>query len=106
MNSFIYSYWSLFIKGLATFTMVNVFNFIKNLMKHIVNLDAFWPHVYILGMFLTYVLEILDLLSLHVKLYHCNFNFGLSTIVIILQQKVFLCAKWFRVKARYIKPKV
>jgi hypothetical protein len=93
MNSFIYSYWSLFIKGLATFTMVNVLNFIQNIMKHIVNLDAYRSHVYILGMFLTYVLEILDLLSLSVKLHHCNFIFGLLTIVTTLQQKVSLCAK-------------
>jgi hypothetical protein len=68
------------------------------------NLDAYWCHVYILGMFLTYVLEILDLLSLSVKLHHCNFIFGLSTIVTTLQQKVSPCAKWFQVKAHYTRP--
>jgi hypothetical protein len=32
----------LFTKGLATFTMVNLCNYTQNLMKHKVNLDAYW----------------------------------------------------------------
>jgi hypothetical protein len=41
MNSLLYNNLSLFIKGLPTFTMVNLFNFTQNLMKHKVN----WTHI-------------------------------------------------------------
>ncbi len=68
-------------------------------------LNAYWSYVYILGLFLTYVLEILDLLSLNVKLHHCNFLFGLSIIITTLQQKVSVCVKWFQVETHYTMPK-
>ncbi len=41
MNSYFHSNLSSFIKGLPTFTMVNLFNFTQNLMKHRVN----WTHI-------------------------------------------------------------
>jgi hypothetical protein len=41
MNSPICSNQSSFIKKLATFTMINLSNYIQNLVKHIVNLDAY-----------------------------------------------------------------
>jgi len=34
MNSHVDNNWSLFIKGLAIFTMVNLFNLTQNVMKH------------------------------------------------------------------------
>jgi hypothetical protein len=45
MNSFIHNNLSLFTKGLPTFTMVNLFDFIQNLVKHKVNLDTYWCSV-------------------------------------------------------------
>jgi hypothetical protein len=41
MNSLLRSNLSSFIKGLSTLTMVNLFNFIQNLMKHRMN----WMHI-------------------------------------------------------------
>ncbi len=38
MNSLIHNKYSLFTKGLPTFTMINS----SNLMKHIMKLDAYW----------------------------------------------------------------
>jgi hypothetical protein len=45
MNSHVCSNLSLFTKGLATFTMVNLSNYIQNLVKHEMNLDAYWSGV-------------------------------------------------------------
>jgi len=40
VNSHICSNKSPFIKGLIIFTMINLFNFTQNLVKHIMNLDT------------------------------------------------------------------
>jgi hypothetical protein len=45
VNSHVHSNLSLFTKGLAIFTMVNLSNYIQNLMKHKMNLDAYWCNV-------------------------------------------------------------
>ncbi len=39
MNSFVCSNLSLFIKGLSTFTIINLYNFIQNLVKQKMNLE-------------------------------------------------------------------
>jgi len=42
MNSLIHDNWSSFTNGLVIFTMIDLFNFTQNLVKHIVNLNAYW----------------------------------------------------------------
>ncbi len=42
MNSLVRSNSFASTKGLPTFTMIHLFNFTQNLMKHKVNLNAYW----------------------------------------------------------------
>jgi hypothetical protein len=46
MNSLVCNNQSSFIKKLATFTTINLSNYTQNLLKHIVNLDAYWCSVH------------------------------------------------------------
>jgi len=46
MNSPICSNQSSFTKKLTSFTMINLSNYTQNLVKHIVNLDAYWCSVH------------------------------------------------------------
>jgi hypothetical protein len=57
----------MFIKGLTIFALVNVFKFIENLMKHIVNLNTYWGSVKIKINFLKYIIQ-------------CNYSFDESLI--------------------------
>jgi hypothetical protein len=41
MNPHVHNNWSMFIKGLTIFSVVNLSNYTQNLMKHIVNLDTY-----------------------------------------------------------------
>jgi hypothetical protein len=42
MNSNVRNNWSSFIKGLATFIIINLLYFIQNVMENIVKLDVYW----------------------------------------------------------------
>jgi len=46
MNSLVYNNWFSFTKALATFAMVNLSNFIQNLVKYIRSLDTYWCNVW------------------------------------------------------------
>jgi len=66
VNSVVCSNYTLFTKRLPTFTMVNLFNFTQNLIKHQVNLDTYSCH--------GYAYYDLSLMSKNVNDYYMYFN--------------------------------